>query len=87
MIILSDVSGKNSWLRDNWIRAPDFDWNSVIVDPPFPMMQPAAVFETRNLMCVDFSLSSDQSNHGEPSIEQIGYWHNIREARNKIETA
>lgn len=63
MIILSVVPGKNSWLRDNWIRAPDCDWNSVIVEPPFPMTEPAAEFDTRNLIYVGFSSESEKRKH------------------------
>ena len=60
MRIRSEVPGKNSWLRDNWIRAPDCDWKSMIVDPPFPIIHPASEFDTRNLICVDLSLSSEK---------------------------
>lgn len=58
IIILSVVPGKNSWFRDNWIRAPDCDWKSVIVAPPFPITEPAAAFDTRNLRYVGFSMES-----------------------------
>lgn len=63
MMILSVVPGKNSWLRDNWIRAPDCDWKSVIVEPPFPITEPAAEFDTRNLTYVGFSTESEKSEH------------------------
>lgn len=63
IIILSEVPGKNSWLRDNWILAPDCDWKSLIVEPPFPITEPAAAFDTRNLRYVDFSVISDSGEH------------------------
>ena len=28
------VPGKNSWLRESWMRAPDCTWNSEMVTPP-----------------------------------------------------
>ena len=63
IMILSVVPGKNSWLRDNWIRAPDCDWKSVIVEPPLPITEPAAAFDTRNLTYVGFSVESGRSKH------------------------
>lgn len=65
IMILSVVPGKNSWFRDNWIRAPDCDWKSLIVEPPFPITDPAAAFDTRNLMYVALSILSDNSNSDE----------------------
>lgn len=57
---LSDVPGKNSKLRDNWIRAPDCDWKSFMVEPPLPITDPASAFDKRNLMWVDFSSWSEK---------------------------
>jgi hypothetical protein len=44
------------------MRAPDWDWNSLIVDPPLPIIHPAAVFDTRNLKCVGLTLSSAEEH-------------------------
>jgi len=63
MITRSVVPGKNSLLRDNWIRAPDCDWKSVIVEPPFPITEPAAEFDTRNLTYVGFSTESESEHY------------------------
>src|SRR5574338_344628 len=64
IMILSVVPGKNSWFRDNWIRAPDCDWKSLIVEPPFPITEPAAASDTRNLMYVAFSILSEFGDFG-----------------------
>ncbi|KAF7811660.1 Protein BTR1 [Senna tora] len=35
----------------------------MIVEPPFPMTEPAAAFDTRNLTYVDLSIESGRSKH------------------------
>jgi hypothetical protein len=35
----------------------------VIVEPPFPITEPAAEFDTRNLTYVGFSTESERSKH------------------------
>jgi hypothetical protein len=58
----SVVPGKNSRLRDSCILAPDWSWNSLIVDPPLPMIDPAEALEIRKRTEEGVSLALSAKN-------------------------
>ena len=42
-------------VRLSWMRAPVWIWNSLMVEPPLPMMEPAAGPGMSSLMMIESS--------------------------------